>query len=123
VARDPAEQGVLNARAWGVTEAFDRIADGGRTFVIIGDSGAGKSVLLAAAADEATRRGMVVLSAFGSDAEHHLPFGALFQLVHPVVDRAAELPPGHRAALLGALGLSAEGAPPDRCTSPSRSWS
>jgi hypothetical protein len=97
-----------------IEEAFDQIANGGRTFVVIGDPGVGKSALLTAAAHQATSRGMVVLSAFGSEAEHHLPFGALFQLVHPVLDRASGLPPGHQAALFGALGLSAEGAPPER---------
>src|SRR4029079_11984652 len=97
-----------------VREAFDAISDGGRTFVIIGDPGVGKSALLSAVAEEERARALVVLPAVGAEAEHPLPFAGLFQLVRPVIDRAAELPPGHRRALLGALGMSAEPEVPER---------
>jgi len=93
-----------------IRDAFDGTAIGGRVMLIVGDPGVGKSALVAAAAEEAAMRGMLVLSAFGSEAEQHLPFSALFELIRPILDRASDLPPGHRGALLGALGLSAEGA-------------
>jgi DNA-binding CsgD family transcriptional regulator len=106
VGRDD-ELGVIRA-------ALDEIAAGGSTFVVIGDAGVGKTALLAAATAEAAARGLCVLTAVGSEAEHHLPFAALGQLVQPILDRATDLPPGHRAALLAALGLAGKEGTPEQ---------
>ncbi|MEO3859868.1 AAA family ATPase [Acrocarpospora sp. B8E8] len=81
---------------------------------VLGDPGIGKSSVLAAVTDRATGQGVRVLRARGSTAETGLPFAGLHQLLIPVLDRADSLPERRRAALLGALGLGEDDAPPDR---------
>src|SRR5262245_944975 len=116
VSAPPARHGLIGREdeLGQIRAAFDNVSSGGRTFVVIGDAGVGKSALLAAATAEASARGLCVLTVARAEAEHHLPFAALFQLVHPILDRASELPADHRTALLSALGLAAEGAAPER---------
>src|SRR5262245_43153527 len=94
--------------------AFDGIPAHGYALAIVGDPGAGKSALLRAAADEAGRRGLVVLSVRGTEEEAHLRFAALHRLLSPILDRAAGLPPRHRAALFSAFGIADDQAAPDR---------
>jgi DNA-binding CsgD family transcriptional regulator len=76
--------------------------------VVLGEPGVGKSVLLedarAAAAD------MQVLSSRGVEAETHLPFAALHQVVRPVLGHLDSLPAPQAGALRGALGLAAGGS-------------
>jgi len=49
--------------------AFNAISEGGRALLIAGEPGVGKSSLLAAAIEDARRRGLTVLSVRGSEAE------------------------------------------------------
>jgi len=92
--------------------AFDGLSVGGYALAIVGDPGVGKTALLRAAADEAARRGLIVLSVRGTQEEAHLRFAALHRLLSPVLDRADGLPSRHRAALFSAFGLADEQAAP-----------
>jgi DNA-binding CsgD family transcriptional regulator len=94
--------------------AFDAISAHGSALAVIGDPGVGKTALLGAAACEADRRGLLVLSVRGAREEAHLRFAALHRLLGPVLDRADGLPPRHRAALFSAFGLADDQATPDR---------
>src|SRR4051794_14018427 len=94
-----AEQGLL-------TSLLDETAERGQALVLRGDPGIGKSRLLWAAARTARDRGMTVLTTTGVQSEAHLPFAGLHQLVRPVRERAAALPPGPRAALEAAFGVT-----------------
>ena len=84
---------------------------GGRVLLVRGEPGVGRSALLAHAGRLGGEAGMCVLSARGVPAETDLPFAALHQLLHPLVERAGRLPHPQRRALLGAFGLSDGSAP------------
>ncbi len=71
--------------------------------IVRGEPGIGKSALLAQATGNA--RGLRVLTAAGVESESALPFAALSQLLHPVVDRLDRLPAPQAKALGGALAL------------------
>jgi predicted ATPase len=73
--------------------------------VIRGEAGVGKSVLLNHAA-RAAGDAVQVLRAFGIESEAELPFGALHQLVHPLLDHLGDLPEPQATALSGAFGLT-----------------
>ncbi|WP_369251457.1 AAA family ATPase [Streptomyces sp. R41] len=75
------------------------------SLVMAGGPGAGKSVLLDAAARIARRAGVRVLRCRGSEGESGLAFAGLHQLLRPVLDLADGLPLRQRAALLGVFGL------------------
>ncbi|GAA0458866.1 LuxR family transcriptional regulator [Paractinoplanes deccanensis] len=87
------------------------VRDRGAALVVHGDAGIGKSALLAQAADTARVAGLRVLTMAGTEAEAHLPFGGLHQMLYPVHGAFGLLPPGQRAALRAALGLSDETVP------------
>jgi len=97
-----------------VYAALGDISERGQTLSFIGDPGVGKSALLEAAGEDARRRGLTVLSIRGNQAETHLRFAALYQLLRPILGRVEGLPPGHRGALLGAFGMAPSDAAPDR---------
>jgi len=81
--------------------------------VLLGEPGAGKSALLAAAARRAA--GFRVLRAGGVESECELAFAALHQLLLPVAGRLDRLPAPQARALGAALGIRApaDGAPAD----------
>jgi DNA-binding CsgD family transcriptional regulator len=83
-------------------------ASRGRSGVLVvrGEAGIGKSTLLEHARSQA--RDMRVLRAVGIESESELPFAALHQLLHPVLDRTDRLPAPQAAALRGAFALSDE---------------
>ena len=68
--------------------AFNGISERGRALLVAGEPGVGKSALLAAAVEDARRRGLIVLSVRASEAEAHLRFAALHRLLSPILDRA-----------------------------------
>jgi DNA-binding CsgD family transcriptional regulator len=90
---------------------LDEVATRGQALVLRGEPGIGKSRLLSEAAHAARARGMAVLRTTGVQAEAHLPFAGLHQLLRPVRGRAADLPAVQRAALDAAFGLAHEAAP------------
>src|SRR3954452_5238518 len=83
----------------------------GRTLVLRGAPGVGKSVLLEALAERAT--GCRVAIASGVEAEMELPYAGLHQLCGPLLDRRDGLPAPQREALGTAFGLRI-GVTPDR---------
>jgi hypothetical protein len=88
-----------------LVEALDGLRDHGAALVLRGEAGIGKTVLLEAARGMATERGVRVLYTAGVASESDLPFSGLHRLLRPVMERAAELEPVHRSALLGAFGI------------------
>ncbi|AGZ41192.1 helix-turn-helix transcriptional regulator [Actinoplanes friuliensis] len=62
----------------------DAVGGQGRALVVRGEAGIGKSALLQLAAGLAGGRGIRVLSASGVQAEVHIPFAGLSQLVRPL---------------------------------------
>ena len=94
-----------------------RGAAAGRSFALLveGPAGIGKSVLLeeAVAAAAAT----TVLRTTGHEAESGIPYGALSELLAPVLDRLGDLAEAQRSALAGALALE-EARPRDRFAVP-----
>ncbi|HEY6935121.1 MAG TPA: AAA family ATPase [Marmoricola sp.] len=74
------------------------------TLVVAGEAGVGKTALVEDAV--AGVDGMRVLRATGLEAERHLPFGGLLQLLRPVLDRLEDLTPRQASALAGALAIS-----------------
>jgi len=72
--------------------------------VLIGEPGVGKTALLQDALTSLD--GMQVLRASGLEAERHIPFAGLLQLLRPALDRLDGLSPPQAAALSGALALS-----------------
>ncbi|MFF8831148.1 ATP-binding protein [Streptomyces sp. NPDC015131] len=78
---------------------------GGSATHLRGEAGIGKTALLDWAASRARERGFAVLRAVGSEADTGLAFGALHQVLRPLMGYAAHLPPARREALRGALGL------------------
>ncbi|GAA3598058.1 LuxR family transcriptional regulator [Nonomuraea rosea] len=91
----------------------DRAGAQGGAFVLLGEAGVGKSVLLEAAAARARAAGHRVLCAAGSQFEAELSFAGLHQVLQPLFAGLPQLGTAHRRALSVALGLG-EGAPPGR---------
>ena len=96
-----------------LTALLDEINATGSTLVFRGDPGIGKSRLLSQAARLARERDIVVLRTTGVQAEAHLAFAGLHQLLRPIRNRAVNLPAPHRAALDAAFGV-ADAAPPEQ---------
>ncbi|MEU2227590.1 AAA family ATPase [Streptomyces sp. NPDC018347] len=87
----------------------DAEAGKGSAWVLVGEPGAGKSVLLDTAARRAARQGVTVLRAAGYENERKLVFAGLRRLLEPLLAGARHLPGEQGEALLVALGL--RGAP------------
>src|SRR5919204_3922481 len=93
------------------TAAIDRLLEEARVgrsgvLVIRGEAGIGKSALLEHAVDSAA--GFTVLRGLGIESESELAYGALHQILRPVLDRIDRLPEPQAAALRAAFALSAE---------------
>ncbi|GHE58911.1 LuxR family transcriptional regulator [Streptomyces longispororuber] len=83
-----------------------RAGAGGSVTVLRGEAGIGKTALLDWAADRADRAGYAVVRAAGAEAEVAVAFGALHQVLRPLLESARDaLPPYQRQALESALGL------------------
>jgi DNA-binding CsgD family transcriptional regulator len=77
--------------------------------VVRGEAGIGKTALL----DYAVERsgGFRVLRALGAESEAELPFAGVQQLLHPILDALAAVPPGQARAFKTALGVETGPAP------------
>ncbi|MBB2940703.1 DNA-binding CsgD family transcriptional regulator/tetratricopeptide (TPR) repeat protein [Actinoplanes lutulentus] len=107
------------ARLFGRAEEIRRVGvliadlpEQGAALILRGDAGIGKSAILAQAVADARQAGVRVLSTTGVEAESHLNFAGLHQLLAPVLRHAGELPDPQRTAILTAFGL-ADAPPPD----------
>ena len=85
----------------------------GEALLLWGEPGVGKSALLDAAADAASRSGARVLRATGAEFEADVAFSGLHQVLVPVLGELERLSDAHRLALSVALGLS-DSRPADR---------
>ena len=94
-----------------ITSRLDAVETSGAALVVRGEPGIGKSRLLEEAVLLARRRNMAVLTTVGVQSEARLPFAGLHQLLRPVRDRGARLPPALQAALDAAFGLAGDVAP------------
>ena len=79
----------------------------GRTLVVTGDAGVGKSTLLEFARGHAD--GALVLSTVGAEPETEIPYVNLSDVFRPGIGEITQLPPRQAEALSGALALG-----PDR---------
>jgi DNA-binding CsgD family transcriptional regulator len=81
----------------------------GRSLVVRGQAGIGKTALLDFLSRSAPD--FTVLQAVGVESEMELAYAGLHQLCAPLLDRRDTLPPPQRQALETAYGLSSGGAP------------
>ncbi|MEU8817111.1 LuxR family transcriptional regulator [Actinoplanes sp. NPDC048796] len=86
---------------------------GGTALLIEGVAGIGKTALARDTAARARERGFQVLLARGVQSTAGAGFGGLHELLYPILDRVALLPPRQRSALLVAFGQE-EGPAADR---------
>jgi DNA-binding CsgD family transcriptional regulator len=77
----------------------------GRTLVLRGEPGIGKTALLAYAAEESELRGVRVVRARGVEAEADLRFAGVVELLRPLVPLLEALPAPQAEALRGVLGI------------------
>ncbi|MFJ3672531.1 AAA family ATPase [Streptomyces sp. NPDC090106] len=88
---------------------------GGRSLVLRGDTGVGKSALLEHAADLAAAEKHRVIRAAGVEAESELPFAGLHQFLYPLLSHIDRLDDVHRKVFDVVFGRS-EGSPPSVMT-------
>jgi DNA-binding CsgD family transcriptional regulator len=87
-----------------IREFFESRPERPRALLLEGEAGIGKTTLLAAADEEARRRGWQVLGCRPAAAEAQLPFAALTDAFGEIVGSGlATLPEPQRTALLGAV--------------------
>jgi DNA-binding CsgD family transcriptional regulator len=86
-------------------ELLDPDLERGVALLVRGEPGVGKSALLGEAARRAAGRGRCVLVTEGIQAEAHLPFAALHQLLRPLLPGLDLLPPPQRAAVSTAFSI------------------
>ncbi|MEV5550671.1 AAA family ATPase [Streptomyces sp. NPDC052309] len=88
-----------------------RSGAGGSALVLRGEAGIGKTALLDWTAARAAEDGFTVLRAGGGESDTGIAFGALHQVLGPLLRTSRELPPHQHTALQRALGLR-DGLPP-----------
>jgi len=103
-------EGQLRGRSAELARLQDAVS-GGRTLLLLGEAGTGKTRLLTEAEDDARRAGTTVLTARGSEAEAHHSFASLHQLLLPVLTHATDLPDHQRTALDTAFGITPADTP------------
>lgn len=84
---------------------LDQVGRGGFAVGLSGEPGVGKSAVLTHVMKHAATAGLTVLSANGSEAESHLPYAGLHQLLRPVLGRVDGLPARQSQALLACFGM------------------
>ncbi|MGW1163450.1 AAA family ATPase [Streptomyces sp. NPDC002519] len=89
-----------------------RSGAGGSATMLRGDVGIGKTALLDWTAARADHSGFTVLRARGVEVEAGIAFGALHQVLRPLLESSCGLPRQQRVALERALGLR-DGLPSD----------
>ena len=95
-----------------INDLFEQIGARGRSLLIRGEAGIGKSALLGQAHTRAEELGMPVLNISGAPFETQMPFAGLHRLMRPLLREAVVLPARQREALSVAFGTS-NGPTPD----------
>lgn len=85
-----------------------RAAADGDALVLSGEPGVGKTVLLDAAAEEASAAGTRLLRAAGAEFGADVAFAGLNQLLRPLREDVGQLGAAHRRALSAVLGIGDE---------------
>ena len=85
-----------------------RAAADGDALLLSGEPGVGKTVLLDAAAEEASAAGTRLLRAAGAEFEADVAFAGLNQLLLPLQEDVGRLDAPHRRALSAVLGIGEE---------------
>jgi hypothetical protein len=96
-----------------ITRFLRRAEEAGATLILAGAPGAGKTLLLDLAAEQAEASGSTVLRGRGVRRESDVAFGVLNQLLLPLTRYCAGLGETHRRALRAPLGAG-DGSTPDR---------
>ena len=96
-----------------LSEVVERFARVGGAFLLFGEAGVGKSVLLDAMAELASAADVRVLRARGVQFEADMPYSGLHQTLLPLVSEFGHLNEAQRAPLEVALGFGL-GPPPDK---------
>lgn len=92
---------------------LQRARDGaGGAVAVVGESGAGATLLMRWLERAGAAEGFAVHTAAGSTTERGVPLAGLHQLVHPFMTRVVALPPAQREAVARALDAGAGSAPP-----------
>jgi DNA-binding CsgD family transcriptional regulator len=91
----------------------ERAAADGEALLVLGEAGAGKTVLLDAAARLVSGADTRVLRATGVEFEADMTYSGLHQVLFPLLDEFGRLSTVHRDALNAALGYG-DSRPPDR---------
>src|SRR5690349_18614077 len=89
----------------------DGLRDGGGAFVVRGEAGIGKTVLLQRVRRRAEAKGARPLATVGVESEAEVAFAGLHQLLRPVLGALAQLPRAQRQTLEAALGLDVDVEP------------
>ncbi len=100
-------------------DLVDGVREGGAAILVRGDAGIGKSALLLDTAATAAARGMRILRTAGAQAETHMPFAGLHQLLPPLRAEIGEL--ARSAARRPGSGVRADRGP-GASTSSSSPW-
>lgn len=87
-----------------IRRLFPQQATEAGSLLLTGESGSGRTALLRAVSEEAACRETSVLSCAGSRTERALAYGALYQILEPVLEYMSQLPVPQRSALLWAFG-------------------
>jgi DNA-binding CsgD family transcriptional regulator len=83
----------------------------GRSLLVCGEPGIGKTALLRVARERALAAGMAVIEAVGVESEADLPFAALGEVAAPLAGHLVELPQRQAGAIEAALAIG-DGAGP-----------
>ena len=94
-----------------INDLFEHVAARGRSLLVRGEAGIGKSALLGEAKRRAEDLGMQVLSTSGAPFETQMPFAGLHRLMRPLLRELGALPERQRDVLSVAFGISNGPAP------------
>jgi AAA ATPase domain len=95
-----------------ISDVFEHIGARGRSLLIRGEAGIGKSALLGEARRQAEKLRIPRLSTSGVPFETQMPFAGLHRLLRPLLPEIGALPERQREALEVAFAVS-DGPAPD----------
>lgn len=91
--------------------ALEQVGERGTAFLVTGEAGIGKSVLLSEVQRRAGELGVQILRTTGAASEAHLPYASLHRLLRPLLASNDASNAEQRAIVMSALGLNDQQAP------------